>query len=660
MSAITGLLRPEHHPIEVAHLQQMTEILSHRGPDGTDLWCNGPIGLGHCLLQTTPESLLEHLPLTNPSQTLTLTADARIDNRADLIQVLSLQAYPPETITDSALILAAYEQWGEKCPEHLIGDFAFAIWDTVQQHLFCARDHLGVKPFFYYGSDTVFAFASEIKALFCTPDIPRKLNETRVADFLTMMLFDPKMTIYRQIFRLPAAHSMIVSNQNIQISSYWSLDPDYELQLESDQAYADRFREIFTEAVRCRLRSAFPVGTLLSGGIDSSSITCTAVQLKQQSQDQTKLPTFSAVFNEITASDEQKYINAVIDEGGIDPHYVQGDQLGPWTDHQQVIAEQDEPLFACNLHLTRALYKTAQQKSVRVLLDGFDGDQTVSHGVGYLKTLAKTGRWLKLFQEMQGFCRNYDHAFLPLYRSYLYKFGLEPILKQTKILKLTRKLKQLKSTLLPTPPAPSSGQAMPWSMPLNPEFVDQLDLLKRYQQLRRQRFGAQPTQRHSHIADVTSGLISSTLEVMDRTAAACQLELRYPFWDKRLVEFCVSLPEAQKMQQGWTRLIIRRGMTGVLPPFIQWRCSKGNLGTAFDHTLYNYESTLIREALFNPPNQMPEFIDTVALENIYEKFAEGQMSNSDNTLLIWQAVNLSLWLQQTEIERPFANEFTKD
>lgn len=660
MSAIAGLFRPEHHSVEVAQLQQMIEILSHRGPDGTNLWCDGPIGLGHCLLQTTPESLLEECPLTNASQTLTLTADARIDNRADLIQTLSLQALPPETITDSALILAAYEHWGEECPQHLIGDFAFVIWDAAQHSLFCARDPLGVKPFFYYGSDTVFAFASEIKALFCTPDVPRELNETRVADFLTMMLFDPTMTVYRQILRLPAAHSMTVRNQTIQISCYWSLDPDYELQLESDQAYADRFREIFTEAVRCRLRSAFPVGTMLSGGIDSSAITCTAVQLKKQGQDQTKLPTFSAVFNEITASDEQDYINAVIDEGGIDPFYVQGDQIGPWTDYQQVLAEQDEPLFACNLHLTRALYKTAQQKSVRVLLDGFDGDQTVSHGVGHLKTLARAGRWLKLFQEMQRFCRNYDHAFLPLYRSYLYKFGLEPILKQTKIIKLTHKLTKLKSSLLPTPTAPPSEQAMPWQIPLNSEFVDQLDILKRYQQLRRQRFGAQPTQRHGHIADITSGLISSTLEVMDRTAAACQLELRYPFWDKRLVEFCVSLPEEQKMQHGWTRLIIRRAMAGILPPLIQWRCSKGNLGTAFDHTLCKYESPLIREALFNPPNKIPDFIDIVAMRKTFAQFADGQISNSDNTMLIWQAVNLSLWLKQTEIDQSFSRTFTKD
>lgn len=643
MSAITGLLYPDHHPINVEHLHRMIQTLLHRGPDGKDLWYEQQIGLGHCLLWTTPESLLEKLPLSNSSQTLVLTADARIDNRADLIQQLHLDT--PEKITDSALILAAYEQWGEACPEYLVGDFAFAIWDATRQHLFCARDHFGVKPFFYYASEQVFAFASEIKALLCLPDIPKELNEVRVADYLTLMLFDPQITFYQQVLRLPPAHKMTVRALTVQITPYWSLDPDYELQLESDQAYAEQFQKIFTEAVRCRLRSAFPVGTMLSGGIDSSSITCiAAAHLKQQAQDQTQLPTFSAVFNEITASDEQDYINAVVNQYDIDNHAIQGDQFGPWTDYQQVIAQQDEPLFASNLHLTRALYHLAQQQSVRILLDGFDGDVTVSHGIGYLKTLARSGRWLKLFREMWGFAKSFHHAFWPLYWSYFYKFGVVPVLKKTKLMKLIRKFKQLR---INSAHFKASPKKRPWPMPLNPHYIGRQDIETRYWQLRQERFGYQPSQRHEHIADVTSGLASSTLEIMDRTAAACQLELRLPFWDKRLVEFCVSLPETQKMQNGWTRMIIRRGMEGILPPLIQWRPGKGNLGIAFDHTLYKYETELIRETLLNPKDELLKFIDREGLQLVFERAATAQELD-DDAMLIWQAVNLSLWLQHVD------------
>ncbi|NJM95150.1 MAG: hypothetical protein HC792_01555 [Acaryochloridaceae cyanobacterium CSU_5_19] len=136
------------------------------------------------------------------------------------------------------------------------------------------------------------------------------------------MLFDKTITFYEQVLRLPPAHSLIVGLETLELNCYWELDPNYELRLESDAAYVEQFRAIFTEAVHCRLRSAFPIGTMLSGGLDSSSITCTATQLLEQSHPKgggSKLPTFTAVFNEITASDEQDYIQAVIAQGQINP-----------------------------------------------------------------------------------------------------------------------------------------------------------------------------------------------------------------------------------------------------------------------------------------------------------------------------------------------------
>jgi asparagine synthase (glutamine-hydrolysing) len=183
-------------------------------------------------------------------------------------------------VSDSQLILAAYIKWGEDCPQHLLGDFIFVIWDGHKQQLFCARDHFGVKPFYYhYAAGKRFAFATEIKAVLGLPDVPRQLNEVRVAEHLLELNEDPTITLYEDILRLPAAHSMTVSRKGIQQQRYWSLDPTRELRLGSDEEYAQKFREIFTEAVRCRLRSAFPVGSTLSGGLDSSSIVCVARKL---------------------------------------------------------------------------------------------------------------------------------------------------------------------------------------------------------------------------------------------------------------------------------------------------------------------------------------------------------------------------------------------
>ena len=203
MSAIAGIHYLNERPVDFADLGRMVDILAHRGPDGADIWSEGSVGFGHRMLWTTPESLLEKLPLVNQRGDLVITADARIDNREELIAALSLAECRFEKITDSHLILAAYEKWGETCPEHLLGDFAFAIWDKRNQMLFCARDHFGVRPFYYHHCPRrMFAFASEIKALLCLSEVPNRLNEVRVGAYLEVMLEDKIITFYGDIFRL--------------------------------------------------------------------------------------------------------------------------------------------------------------------------------------------------------------------------------------------------------------------------------------------------------------------------------------------------------------------------------------------------------------------------------------------------------------------------
>lgn len=280
MSGIMGIYYLGDRPVDREDLGMMVETLAHRGPDGADIWIDNSVGFGHRMLWTTPESLLEKLPLANSTGDLIITSDARIDNRDELISKLQLNNCASEKITDSQLILAAYEKWGEQSPEHLLGDFAFAIWDKRQQSVFCARDHLGVKPFYYYyQAGKAFIFASEIKALLCLQQVPRQLNEVRIADYLTLTMEDRAITSYQDILRLPPAHSMVVSQSGMEIKSYWELDPHREIKMDSNEAYAEKFREIFTEAVRCRLRSAFPIASQLSGGLDSSAVTCVARDL---------------------------------------------------------------------------------------------------------------------------------------------------------------------------------------------------------------------------------------------------------------------------------------------------------------------------------------------------------------------------------------------
>ena len=241
MSGIAGLYQITGQ-LDSSLIERMASIMAHRGPDGIAHWqneaSNHGIALGHCSLITTPEAENETLPLHSAACGLTLTCDARLDNRAELIaelsdelQRLQVLAEPPqvlaaplqdEIVGDGALILASYLRWGEDCAAHLLGDFAFALWDENQQRLFCARDHVGAKPFYYHHAPgALFAFGSEIKAIFELPDVPRARSEKRIAEYLIFAFADYENTFYEEIMRLPAAHTLTVSRDAFKVQRYW-------------------------------------------------------------------------------------------------------------------------------------------------------------------------------------------------------------------------------------------------------------------------------------------------------------------------------------------------------------------------------------------------------------------------------------------------------
>jgi asparagine synthase (glutamine-hydrolysing) len=629
MSAIAGIQYLNRQQIDPTHLQQMTEILAHRGPDGSNIWCEGSVGLGHRMLWSTPESLLETLPWINSSRQV-ITADVRLDNREELITALALDHCPTEKITDSQIILAAYEKWQEHCPEKLLGDFAFAIWDSQNHSLFCARDHFGVKPFFYYVSDKCFVFASEIKAILSVPGIPRRLNEVRVGDFLTSLFDDTSITFYQDILRLPPAHTLTVSADGIKLQRYWALDPAREIHFETDQEYADAFREIFTEAVRCRLRSAFPVGSFLSGGLDSSSIACVAEKLLAQ-KGGGSLPTFSAVFDQVPECDERSFQNAVLTQGNFDPHYFHADQSGPLDQVEQMLWHQDEPFFAGNLFLTSGLYKIAQQRGVRVTLDGFDGDSTVSHGVGHYRELALAGRWSALFHETWGMARNFNLSLWSILFPYIRNFS--PIGKMGR-----RIWRSLRRRIRPQVTEPA-----PWEEDLNLLFTQKIELKQRHQDM--EKFSPPyRKERENHYQLLTWGLVPYALEMIDRAAAAAAIEPRFPFWDKRLVEFCLALPPQQKLHHGWSRWVMRQAMTDILPKEVQWRTDKTNMGAGFRYGLLNFNPLLLEKTVMHDAVSIEQYVNSSALQATYHQFmSAGQDADA---VKLWTKTILTLWLRQ--------------
>lgn len=634
MSGFAGLYYTDGRSAAEADVTRMTERLSHRGPDGDSVWCAEVIGLGHQLLRTTPESRYETLPRTNDAGDVVITADARIDNRHELFDALDIATLPEKT-PDSHLILAAYEAWGEQCPEHLVGAFSFVIWDERNEQVFCARDHMGIKPFYYYQSEGVFAFGSEIKALLCLDEVPRRLNEIRVGDYLMSTFDDTEITFYEDVLRLPPGHRLIVSPGRMSLQEYWSLDPSCTIELDSDEEYAQRLRELFTEAVRCRLRSAYPVGSTLSGGLDSSSIVCTAQQLLAADPDTDEIPNgelhlFSAIFDDVPASDEREYIDRVLARTGLDTHYVHADRVSPLVEFDRVSWHEDEPFFTSNLFIHWELYRAAHRQDVRVFLDGFDGDTTISHGIGRLAELARAGRWLTLAIELDGLSGNLGAPARSIARRHVIgPLASEPM----------QRLREI---------GPRRVQGREDTAPLvNDKFATRIDLDARIEELQ-DRSNPPRTVRKRHHQSLTRGIIPFALEVADKAAAAFSIEPRYPFFDKRLVEFCLALPADQKQRSGLTRVVMRRAMNGILPPEIQWRGDKADLSPNFNHVLLRFERDRIEHVIDGESTGIEEYADMTTVRDAYARFE--LTGDHEAAIAVWKVVTLALWLRHTQSE----------
>lgn len=185
MSGICGILYFDERRASLEEISSMNKAIAFRGRDESGTRAEGPVVLGNCLLRTTPESLHERFPMEDTEAGLLLTADARIDNRDELIAALAVNVSPERPVTDGELILRAYRKWGEGCPEPLVGDFAFAIWNMRERTLFCARDHFGARPFCYYRDRGRFLFVSEVSGFIAISDVPRRLDESFLADFIS-------------------------------------------------------------------------------------------------------------------------------------------------------------------------------------------------------------------------------------------------------------------------------------------------------------------------------------------------------------------------------------------------------------------------------------------------------------------------------------------
>ncbi|MBS4059501.1 MAG: asparagine synthetase B, partial [Bacteroidetes bacterium] len=556
MSGIFGIFQRDGSPASPETLEAMREKMAYWGPDGNQVLMDGSIGLGQCMLYNTPEALNERLPRRAPEGELLLTCEARIDNRQDLFSALSIPYHERNEMPDSELILRTYRKWGVDCPDHLIGDWSFAVWDEARKQLFLARDHRGVTALYYYLNHRIFAFASSIKALLVLPGIKLQINELYLAQKLVSWPPDPpENTIYEGIKRLPDAHSMLITSERVKIWRYWFMENIPELHLKSEQEYIEGFLEHYREAVRCRLRSYRPVCAHLSSGLDSGSVVALAAEeLRNQGkrlQAYTSVPAFDINYQlpQNWYGDEWPLANMTAAHcGNVDLQAIAAKDLTPIQAIQHSLEIHHEPLHAAsNVYWMLQVLESAKAKGFGALLTGQGGNGTVSWG-GWLGSIS-----------------------------------LFTLIRQ-------RNLKQIIKYKILAPVVPASVFAYyqmfrsrrneePWSdySAISPAFARRINLLEQMQLS-----GHDPTfsifsrsALEARFKLLTPG--KSTWEALSaEQGAAYDLEVRDPTIDRRLIEYCLGIPDKFYItSHDSNRLIIRQAMAGYLPKEVRVNKRRG-------------------------------------------------------------------------------------
>ncbi len=578
MSAIFGYINLDGQPADPAIARKMQDAMDHWAADDSGLVVMGGLALGHLMLWNTPGSKMDKQPYSDTGKDLCITADVRLDNRDELINQLGIGS---RNIPDCRLILLAWQKWRTNCPKYLIGDFAFAIWDGREKQLFCAGDHLGVKPFYYYHRGNLFVFASEIKGLLAHPLVDASLNELWIADLLCRFTIDASSTLYRHIKRIsPAQHLQFQAGKAPSIEQYWELSPDQELPPATDEAYISGFREKLTTAVECRLQTDYQVGAELSGGLDSTGVTAIAHRLLKEQQ--RSLQAYSLVLPvgaDLYMPDEREAIEAFCRYAGIEaPCYITGEEGGLLQALEWNARIQDEPPREMNVAYRDLLFQQAQQADIRVLLSGFGGDDLVSsHAAGYQEDLMKQGRWLTCWREVRAQKKRRSTGYHPIVRMGSLITGRILGMLGIDYYELMDRRMSAKYPM---------GKLKLQQRPILPDWKQQFDMEQR-QLLFKEVYSRLPELRASQVKRLMQPHSQLRMGYCDLATRSFRMEYRYPLLDIRLLEYYLALPTRMKAQNGYGRYIYRMSLEGLLPPSLQWREDK--TGSAQPHVAQREE-----------------------------------------------------------------------
>jgi len=617
MSAIVGIEMFNHKPINSIELNNWIKTYQSFPADDIQTWQKDTIFFGCHAQWITPESIGERLPYYDYHRHLSITADAIIDNREELLERLQVGRSQWRSIPDSQIILLAYSKWGENAPKYLIGDFAFMIWDEKKRKLFGARDFSGARTLYYFHDRNQFAFSTLIEPLFSLLNVRKSINEEWLAEFLAIPNMvesvDMHSTAYKNIKQVPPSYSITVTNSDVKLTRYCTIEVNEKLKLKSNVEYEEAFREVLQRAVTDRLRTYGEVGSHLSGGLDSGSVVSFAA--REMKKNNKELHTFSYVpeknFVDWTSKyyvpNEKPFIKETVNYvGNIKDQYLDFPGKNPLDVVDDFLDIMEMPYkFFENSYWLKGINEEAQKQGIKVLLNGARGNHSISWGsmnltYSYYDSLFKKLRWFRLYRELEEYCKNFRTG----------KSIMIPFLLKRAFPSFSAK----------------RNNTYQFQHFINSDFASKTNV---YEKLRANGIDISGTP-VKNFSEYRRRYYQQLFVWNKSGVVNTKMSLRYSLWDRdptndlRVIRFCLSIPEEQYTIKGLERSLLRRATKNLLPDSVRLnQNSRGIQGADTIHRMSKNWTLFIKELeQLSNDTAISQFINSEVIKNAIFKVKE--------------------------------------
>jgi asparagine synthase (glutamine-hydrolysing) len=612
--------------------EEHLRLIAHRGPDGAGWRAFAgrmPVFMGHRRLAIIDTSDAAGQPMCYQRGRLWLVYNGEIYNYLELRSELEALGHTFATRSDSEVILAAYAEWGESCLDRFVGMFALVLYEPGAGRLFAARDRFGIKPLYYLNRRNGIAFASEIKQLIGLPGTAAEMNLPRVYDFLSAGMTDhTEDTLFRNVNQLRPGHCVTIDLASFEPGDPLPLRPWYRLPhpgtitMSEDDA-ARRFHELLFESVRLHLRSDVPVGSCLSGGLDSSSIVCLIDRLFREGGSSSRINAVSACYD-FPDVDERPFIEAVSAATKAEVNYVFPRAEDVMARAETITWHQDEPYGSTSIFAQWCVFDQARRSKIKVMLDGQGADEQLAGyhgGFGYYcASLLRHGRFgllcRTLWERRRFHGASIGSQLSALARPFLTRRWMDVARRQQQ--------RWADRDWL-------NSEAFATSCRAEDSFNAAIA---------RESFRAIRDIGELCVVMMQSTSLPMLLHYEDRNSMAHGVEARVPFLDHRLVEFSIGLGSAHKMHGGETKRVLRRAMTGILPEAISQRRDKLGFATPEAVWFRGPLRSMIEGGVEETLRRYPGLLNAGGTRQLVHDMLEGRRALDSR---LWRIVNIGVW-----------------